>query len=137
MCGYAVFVMIAFVAISAQGAIIRLPTPSSTAHAEIDQPTNETVIDPSILNVLSTELSNLFALKDHENNATSNELADSNGSLEGFKVVETVIVDNNADKSTDQVKVTKPKSLISNYQNAVVHTEYIGNYGKSVEKSWK
>lgn len=112
-----------------QSAIIRLPTPSTTTLIELDQPTNETVIKSSILNVLSTRLSNLFALKEYAKNVTMHETTGTNGSVERFEVVKTVIIDRQPNKSVDHVKLKlKPKTplLIHNLQNAVVKTDFIG-----------
>lgn len=117
MFNHSVLVLIALIAFSVQAAIIRFPTPSSTPHIDIDQPTNETVIDPSILNILSTGISNLFALKE------------LNASVERFEVVDATSVA----QSDDNLKLKlRPKAkstlLVNNFQNAVVKTDYIGNF---------
>lgn len=127
MFNYSVLVLIALIAFSVQAAIIRLPTPSPTPHIEIDidQPTNETVIDPSILNILSTGISELFALKEYAKNVTT----ELNTSVERFEVVDTTSVE----RSDGNLKLKlRPKAkstlLIDNFQNAVVKTDYIGNF---------
>lgn len=129
---FAVLILIAIQC--SHGAIIRLPQPTSTELTVLDQPMNETVIDPSILNILSIGLSNLFAMTEHGKNLTSKNSTNPDGFIE-FEVVDTITIDQKRDEidETSKHKQTpKIPSPVHNFQNAVVKTDYIGNFNNKM-----
>lgn len=131
-CVFAVLIMIAIQC--SQCAIIRLPQPTTTERTESDQPTNETVNDSSILNILSNGFSNLFALTEHGKNSTSTNSTNTDGFIE-IKVVDTITIDQQRDEIDENSKhkqIPKSASLNQDFQNAVVKTDYIGNFNNEM-----